>query len=55
MVVAPYTGLDQVIDIPTSGDRFVRIQSVIDKTNPNELRVVLNWFELLKQKMAGGK
>jgi len=55
LVLPAYSGVDQVTDIPTGGDRFVRIQSVVDKTTTNELRVVLNWFEMLKQKMAGGK
>ena len=55
LMLAPDTDVSQVIDIATGGDRFVRIRPVIDKTKTNELRVVLNWFEFLKQKMAGGK
>jgi len=55
LVLAPDTDPGQVTSIATGGDRFVRIRPVIDKSKTNELRVVLNWFELLKQKMAGGK
>ena len=55
LMLAPDTDVGQVTDIATGGDRVVRIRPVIDKTKTNELRVVLNWFELLKQKMAGGK
>ncbi len=54
-VLAPNARGEQTIDIATGGDRFVRIQPVIDKGKTNELRLVLNWFEVLKQKMAGGK
>ncbi|MSO49891.1 MAG: serine/threonine-protein kinase [Acidobacteria bacterium] len=55
LVLAASGDAGQVIDIATGGDRFIRIQPVVDKTKTNELRVMLNWFELLKQKMAGGK
>jgi hypothetical protein len=56
MALAPSSSeVGQVIDIATGGERFVRIQPVIDSAKTNELRVVLNWFELLKQKMVAGK
>ncbi|TAK11950.1 MAG: serine/threonine-protein kinase [Acidobacteria bacterium] len=51
--VAPKGGSAQAIDMPTGGDRVVRIQPILDKGESNELRIVLNWFELLKQRMAG--
>ena len=43
----------QARDIATGGDRFVRIQPIVDTGKTNELRLVLNWFEVLKQKMSG--
>ena len=44
----------EATDIATGGDRVLRIQS-INSGKGNELRVVLNWFEQLKQTMAAAK
>ena len=45
----------QATDIATGGDRILRIQSIVDSGQGNELRVVFNWFERLKQTMAAAK
>ncbi len=45
----------QQIDYVTGAGRIIRVRPVETTGKGNELRVVLNWFEMLKQKMAGGK
>ena len=53
LILGPDASIAQALDIATGGDRLIRIQPVIDDGRTNQLRVVLNWFEVLKQKMAG--
>jgi hypothetical protein len=48
-------GGGQQRDYVTSTGRMIRIRPIETSGKNNELRVVLNWFELLKQKMSGGR
>jgi serine/threonine-protein kinase len=43
----------QQVDFVTGAGRVIRVRPVEATGKANELRVVLNWFELLKQKMTG--
>jgi serine/threonine-protein kinase len=51
-VTLPNRGKLQIRDVPTGSGRTFRIESVLDNTQANQLRVVLNWFDVLRQKMA---
>jgi hypothetical protein len=51
-VTLPNRGKLQIRDVPTGSGRTFRIASVLDNTQANQLRVVLNWFDVLRQKMA---
>ena len=55
-IVAPdaagYLARDSYV---TPSGRIVNVQPVGDATEKNELRIVLNWAEALKQQLARGK
>ena len=40
-------------DIHPDGNQFVMIKSIGDESARNQINIVLNWFEVLKEKMAG--
>jgi hypothetical protein len=40
-------------DIHPDGDRFVMIKSIGAESGFNQINIVLNWFDVLKEKMAG--
>jgi len=56
---APVMVLDETssgpqLDFVTGTGRIIRVRAVEAAGKASELRVVLHWFEMLKQKMRGG-
>jgi hypothetical protein len=42
-------------DVSPDGQRFLMLKAAEQATAPNQINVVLNWFEELKQKVPTGK
>ena len=40
-------------DIHPDGNQFVMLKIVGEETGPRQINIILNWFEVLKEKMAG--
>ena len=70
IAIDPATGMpsgkaSKVLDVPSSmsgrlepspdGTRFLMLERVASENRPSEIRVVLNWSEELKAKMAQGR